>query len=109
MTAQSVTGTGQGSAEGKTKGTIRQTLGPDKIIGSTVVIADAVELWTTAQLSFSWPKLEGSVNDYVLVATTETGSPVAAKLYMDSTSTQVRLTGGVGEKVHYVVIKKGFK
>lgn len=107
MVAQSVTGTGQGSAEGKTKGADRQTLGSEKILGPQVVIAGQVTLPSGSPHTIKFPKLEGTPEDYSAVAATEDGSSIAVKLDMDATSTSVTLTGTASTLVYYMVSRNG--
>lgn len=116
MGAQSVTGTGPGSAEGKTKGNIRQTLGKERVLGLDDVIANAgsgdivikgtATLSSTAQEKYTWPKLEGSASDYILIVSSNGSNIVANQLTIDATATNVFLQGLGGEFVSYMVVKK---
>lgn len=107
MGAQSITGVGPGSAEGLTKGTERQTLGADKIIGPKIVIASQVTLSSSTQQEV-WPRLEGDATDYIITWNVSNGTVATVTLTMDATATYVNLDNAAGNTIYYIVTKKGY-
>lgn len=110
MGASSVTGVGLGAASGQNKGSEHMSLGVNRLIGPRVVIADSKTLDGSGDAVAKYPKLEGVVGDYIVVANdadATAAAAVAASLAMDSSSTTVTLKGPNNGVVHLCVIKKG--
>ena len=110
MAATTVTGRGLGSADGQNKGSAHQTLGVGHLIGPRCVIAADATLDGSGDAAPVWPVLDGTVGDYVVMATENdaaAAAAVAASLAMDATSTTVTLKGPASTVVSYSVIKKG--
>lgn len=103
MGATSVTGVGQGSAEGSNKGTDRMTLGTNHLIGPHIVAAGTVTL-AASTFVVQIPTLPGVVGNYGFHVTADaTGHVfVTAKAVtgftINGTSTQV---------VDWMIVKNG--
>lgn len=114
MVAQSVTGTGPGSAARYGLGPSRKIISADNIIGPKVVLADYFQMQDSVETRV-YPKLEGSSNDYIIQSEqfdpesgNAGGSNVNISMTIDNTSTQITVTNGwVPLQVGYAVIKKG--
>ena len=109
MAATTVTGKGLGAADGQNKGSAHMTLGVGHLIGPRCVIVSEATLDTGAA-SEVWPALDGTVGDYIVIATdsdSAAANAVGASLAMDATSTTVSLVGTSAQTVAYSVIKKG--
>jgi len=109
MAATSVTGVGLGAADGQNKGSVHQTLGVGHLIGPRMVIVSQVAL-SGGAASEVWPALDGTVGDYIVIATdadSAAANAVAGQLAMDATSTTITLAGTSAQEVSYAVIKKG--
>jgi len=82
MAASSVTGVGQGSADGRNKGSDHMSLGVSKLIGPRVVAAGVVSLVDASSKSEVTVTLEaalsGADTDYIVVATIAPVTPTAA-------------------------------
>lgn len=111
MGASSVTGiSGPGSVAGNNKGSEHMSLGVNKLIGPRVMAAGAETLsGTTGTVEI--PKLAGVVGDYIVMLTgvSTTVAYVSTDLAAVA-STDVWnfvITGGSGEVVHWMIVKKG--
>lgn len=110
MAATTVTGKGLGSADGQNKGSAHMTLGVGQLIGPRCVIVSDATLDGTGDAAPVWPALDGTVGDYIVIATDSDSSAanaVGASLAMDATSTTVTLIGAASKTIVYSVIKKG--
>lgn len=114
MAAQSVTGTGQGSADRYGLGPYRKTISVDDIAGPKVVISGYFEMQDTSETR-NHPRLEGKAEDYVVLLKKydpmpggRGGTDLAPLLSFDEESTKVTVVGGrAGLQISYTVIKKG--
>jgi len=110
MGATSVTGVGQGSAEGSNKGSERMTLGAEKIIGPRVVYAGSVTTDGSGDATVVLPAFAGVTADYVVLCV-ENGvaaaAAVAASLAITSNATTITVKGPASSACSVVVIKKG--
>lgn len=111
MGASSVTGvSGVGSVAGNQKGSEHMSLGVHKLIGPRVVAAGSETLvGTTGTVEI--PALSGAVGDYCIqltgVSTTVPYVSTALAAVADTDTWNFIITGGSGQVVHWVVIKKG--
>lgn len=113
MTATSTQGVGNGSAEGRQKGSERMTLGKDKIIGTHVVMAGSVALTsgTPSTATVVFPEtLSGSASDYMVLAVPvgATAAIAAAGVAVSGlTTAQFVLTGpnSVTTTINWMLIK----
>lgn len=111
MGASSVTGiSGPGSVAGNQKGSEHMSLGVHKLIGPRVVAAGAETLsGTTGTVEI--PELAGAVTDYIVmltgVSTTECYLSTALAAVADTDTWNFIITGGSGEVVNWMIVKKG--
>lgn len=106
MAASSVTGVGQGSAEGQNKGTERMTLSIDKLIGSHIVAAGRATL-SSGAATVTFPKpLSGSNTGYKIFVQS-TASYARSDSATDASGNFVSFTlAGTGtDVVQWYVIK----
>jgi len=110
MAATTVTGAGLGAADGQNKGSTHMTLGVGHLIGPRVVIAADGTLDGGGDLVVVWPALDGTVTDYMVVASDHdatAATAVGASMAMDATSTTITLIGTASQPIAYAVLKKG--
>lgn len=103
MTASSVTGVGQGSADkAGQKGSEHQFLGVDKLIGVRVVHAGTVSL-SASSGTVTFPKtLSGAATDYiVLVSPQATGTAYASSVAVSGFT----MNGVISTTVSYAVVR----
>lgn len=108
MGATSVTGVGQGSAEGVCKGAPdRMTLGVGHLIGPHVVQAGTATL-SAGSKAIDIPTLSGSASDYIVLATDYTAAAaVKAVLTVSSGIWTITFTGTGSDVIQYAVITVG--
>ena len=111
MGASSVTGiSGPGSVAGNQKGSEHMSLGVHKLIGPRVVAAGAETLsGTTGTVEI--PALAGAVTDYIVMLTgvsaTEAYLSTGLAAVASTDTWNFTITGGSGEVVNWMVVKKG--
>ena len=111
MGATSVTGVGQGSATGNTKGSENMSLGVKKLIGPRVVAAGVKTLSGTTGTVYV-PGLAGVAADYVVIVSALTSTHVYVSTNLvavsDTDDMSFIITGGSGANVNWMVVKIGF-
>jgi len=112
MAATTVTGKGLGAADGQNKGSEHQTLGVGHLIGPRIMVAGDTTVDGSGDGSVVLPALDGTVGDYVVMATDQDATAAAAiavQMAMDATSTTLTVKGpsAAGHPVGYAIVKKG--
>lgn len=109
MAASSVTGVGQGSAEGNNKGSEHMSLGVEKLIGTRVVATGTVTLSGGAGTVVFPQPLSGSKTGYLVFCTTVSASnysrPDVLSDNSDGDFYQFTVAGTTTNVVNWVVIK----
>lgn len=103
MGATSVTGVGQGSAEGMNKGNERMTLGTTHLIGPHIVAAGSITM-TASTGAVELPTLPGVVGQYSFHLTGNNSSAVFAT---SKAVTGFTVNGASGQVVDWMVVKNG--
>ena len=110
MGATSVTGVGQGSAIGNTKGSESMSLGIHKLIGPKIVAAGVKTLSGTTGTVYV-PGLTGVASDYVVTVSALTSTHVYVSTNLaavsDTDDMSFIITGGSGANVNWAVTKTG--
>lgn len=112
MAASSVTGIGQGSAEGSNKGNEHVSMGVGHLIGTRVVAANRVTLsGGVATVTFPSP-LTGDKANYVVICNALNSSTVARPSALNNDGNgnfaSFAVAGGSSDVVYYIVSKVGF-
>lgn len=103
MSATSVTGKGNGSADGKNKGSGRMSLGVNHLIGPHVVAAGSATL-SSSTFVVEFPVLTGVTADYGFHVT---GSTSAAVYVSSKTVNGFTINGATAQVVDWMVVKNG--
>jgi hypothetical protein len=103
MGATSVTGRGNGSADGMNKGSSRSTLGVDHLIGPRVVNAGVVTMSASTK-DVDFPTLSGVVGDYSVQLTASNSTAV---FVTDFTVDGFTINGASGQTIYWSLFKNG--
>lgn len=102
MTASSVTGIGNGSAEPHNKGAERMTLGVGHLIGTRIVLSGNVTLNDGGSGSVTFAQeLEGDASDYIVFLQ---GDSSTYAFPSNVATTGFDITGGADDVVNWMVV-----
>ena len=104
MGATSVTGVGNGSADGLNKGSSRMTLGVDHLVGPRVVDAGVVTM-SASTYGVELPTLSGVVGNYSVQLTASNGTAVYVTSF---TTAGFTINGASGQTIYWAVFRNGF-